>query len=147
MRARRTVGKRTSTSVVPSVSFSSDADPSAMMRPWSMTTMWSARPAASSRYWVVNSSRVLAGEADGAPHGVRLAGDVEAEHRRVAGVGPQERGEDTDGGGLAGAVRAQEPEDGAGRNLEVDSVEGGEVAEALHDPVDDDCVLVGHEYY
>jgi hypothetical protein len=31
--------------------------------------------------------------------------------------------------------------------LEVDSVEGGEVAEALHDPVDDDCVLFAHEYY
>src|SRR5581483_2203710 len=42
MRARRTVGKRTSTNVVPSVCLSSAADPSAMTRPWSTTTMWSA---------------------------------------------------------------------------------------------------------
>src|SRR5438477_343833 len=127
-------------SVVPSVCLSSVAEPSAMMRPWSTTTMWSARRSASSRYCVVSRTVVLAGEADRGAHGVGLAGDVETEHRRVAGVGREQGRKDAHGGRLAGAVGAEEAEDRPGRDLEIDAVEGGDVAEALHDPVDDDCI-------
>ena len=41
----------------------------------------------------------------------------------------QEAGEHLHGRGLAAAVRAEEPEDFAARNLEADIVDGGEVAE------------------
>ena len=96
---------------------------------------------------VLVDRRVLAGEADRGAHGVGLAGDVESEHRRVARVGGEQRREDAHGGRLAGAVGAEQAEDRPGRDLEIDAVEGGDVAEALHDPVDDDCIVGAHEYY
>ena len=49
----------------------------------------------------------------------------------VACVGGDQGGEDVDGGGLASAVRAEEPEDGALFDLQVDSGDGGYGAEAL----------------
>ena len=59
-------------------------------------------------------------------HGLRehvVAGDAGA-----AGVGARERGEDPDGGGLAGAVGPEQAEDGAGLDLEVEPVERADVA-------------------
>ena len=45
--------------------------------------------------------------------------------------GLAERGEDADGGGLAGAVVAEQAEDGAGGDVEVEVPQGPQVAEAL----------------
>jgi len=57
--------------------------------------------------------------------------DVEARHEDRAGVGLQQRGEHPHRGRLPGAVGAEEPEHAARRNLEVDAVEGPDVAEGL----------------
>ena len=53
----------------PMRALSSRGVPLAMTWPWSMTTMWSARLSASSRYWVVSSTRGAVGDelADEAP--------------------------------------------------------------------------------
>ena len=55
--------------------------------------------------------------------------------RARARVGLEQGREDADGGGLAGAVRAEDAEDGAGGNGEVDPVEGLGGAEALPEPL------------
>ena len=57
-----------------------------------------------------------------------LGGDVEARHRRAARRGRQQRGEHVDGGRLAGAVGPEEAVDLARRDLEVDAVDGVDVA-------------------
>ncbi len=49
----------------------------------------------------------------------------------LAGIGAQDRGEDPDGGRLAGAVGPEQAEDRAGRHHEIDAVEGGDVPEPL----------------
>ena len=82
--------------------------------------------------------RELPGEADRRADlgGLRdhvLAGDV-----RGAGVGLQQRGQDADGRGLAGAVGAEEGEHLARCDVEVDAVEHGEVAVGLAQPPGDD---------
>ncbi len=51
-----------------------------------------------------------------------LAGEA-GEEDEVLASGKHEGGEDVDGGGLAGAVRAEEAEDGALFDLQVDSVD------------------------
>ena len=81
---------------------------------------------------------VLAGEADALAHLVGLPDDVEPEDRGATGVGLEDRGEDADGGGLAGAVGAEQSEDGAGGHGEVDAVEGVHVAEVLHQTLGED---------
>ena len=58
-----------------------------------------------------------------APDCVRLAYDVEPRHGRAAGVGAKQGRQDPDGRGLAGAVRAEQPEDRALLDHEVDAVE------------------------
>ena len=72
---------------------------------------------------VLVDRRVLAGEPDLRPQRRRVADDVEAEDGRAAAVGPQQRREDPDKRRLAGAVGAEQPQDRAGRDVEVDSVE------------------------
>ena len=52
------------------------------------------------------------------------AGDVAAVEADRAGVGQQAAGEQADEGGLAGAVRADQGVDLAGREVEVDGVDG-----------------------
>jgi hypothetical protein len=42
---------------------------------------------------------------------------------QVSGVGGDERGQDLDGGGLAGALRAEQREHGPGRDVQIDTVE------------------------
>ncbi len=76
--------------------------------------------------------RVLAGEAHPGAHLVRLADDVVAEDMRLAAVRPQECGEHLHGGGLAGAVRAEDAVDRAGGHGQVYSVDGPGLAERLH---------------
>ena len=88
--------------------------------------------------------RVLAGEADVGPDLACLPHDVEPEHLGTAGVGADDRREDSDGRGLAGAVRTEEAVDRAGPHGEVDAVEGVDVTEVLDEPLDDDGGLVGH---
>jgi hypothetical protein len=78
---------------------------------------------------------VLPGEADGAADLVRLGGDVVPADQGGAEVGLEQRREDADGGGLTRAVRAEDTEDGAGGNGEIDPVEGLGGAEALPEPL------------
>ena len=61
---------------------------------------------------------VLAGEADhrSDPPGVR--DDVDAQHRGAAPIGSEQGGEDPHRGGLPRPVRAEQPEDGARRDLQ-----------------------------
>jgi hypothetical protein len=56
----------------------------------------------------------LAGQPDHLPHCGGLADHVQAGHLGVAGVGAQQGGQDPHGGGLAGAVGAEQPQDAAG---------------------------------
>jgi len=70
-------------------------------------------------------------DADRAADRVGLADGVVAQHARRAAVGGVQRGEDLDGGGLAGAVRAQQREDRSRRDLEVDAVEDDLLAVGL----------------
>ena len=73
---------------------------------------------------------LLEADADlGLGHGV-VATDVSAQDADLAAVGLQLPGEHLDGGGLAGAVGAQEAEDLAGRDLEADALDGLRVAVA-----------------
>jgi hypothetical protein len=61
-----------------------------------------------------------------------------AEHPHLAFVGLGQSFTDLDGGGLAGAVRAEEAETLAGVDLEVESVHGGDVGESLAEPADEE---------
>ena len=79
----------------------------------------------------VVEGRVLEDEADGLADGVPLGGDVVAGDSGAAGGRAHEGAEDVDGGGLAGAVRAEEAEYLALLHLEADVVDGGKGAEAF----------------
>jgi len=61
-------------------------------------------------------------------------------------VGPQQRGEHADGGGLAGPVRAQHAVDRPGADGEVDAVDRARLAEGLHQAgrFDREAVVGGH---
>src|SRR6266513_2817000 len=78
----------------------------------------------------------LARQTDAGAYPFRFVGDVDAEHGRLAGVGPPDCRQHPYGGGLAGAVRAEQAEHGRRRDLEYDAVEGDDVAEALLQTVD-----------
>ena len=95
---------------------------------------WPVRSSSTEAYWPVRLTfwRTVAGFAD----------HVVAEHGGGAGVGPEQRGEDADRGGLAGAVGAQQAEDGALPDAEIHAVEGAGVTECLDQPVRFD--RVGH---
>ena len=56
-------------------------------------------------------------------------------------VGLAQGGEDADGGGLAGAVVAEQPEHGAGRDVEVEVAEGPQVVEPLAEALGPDTVV------
>ena len=66
---------------------------------------------------------VLAREPDARAQLVGLPHDVEARDLSPPGVWLQERGEDADRGGLAGAVRPEQPEDRTLPNLEIQAVQ------------------------
>ena len=82
---------------------------------------------------------VLAGEPDLLANLRWLADDVEARDARRAVVGREQRGQDPDGGRLAGAVRAEQAEDDCRLDAEVDARERMHVAVALAEPVGLDC--------
>ena len=62
----------------------------------------------------------------GLPHPVGVAQDVDTGDGRVAGVRPGQRGEDLDGAGLAGAVRAEQREHRPRRDVDRQAVEGAD---------------------
>ena len=74
---------------------------------------------------------VLACETDPLAHALRLGDDVEPEHARRAAVGMEQRRQDPDGGGLAGAVRPEQPEDGARIDGQIDVAQRMDVAVVL----------------
>src|SRR5579859_1988282 len=80
---------------------------------------------------VVVHRGVLPGQAGQLPHPVGLVHYVVAGDAGRAGVGPGERGQDPDGGGLACAVRPEEGAHAAGRNVQVEPVQGRDLAERL----------------
>jgi hypothetical protein len=88
--------------------------------------------------WAVSGSRTvrfdrreLAGETDPAPHRERLGDDVAAEHAGPAGRRAQQRGQDPHERRLARAVGAEQAEDGAGLDREIEAVEGDDVSEVV----------------
>ena len=72
---------------------------------------------------------------DRGAHPGSLVDHVVAGHARAARRGRQQRGEHVDGRGLAGAVGAQEAEDLAGRDLDVDAVNRARALLELADEV------------
>ena len=82
---------------------------------------------------VLVDGRALAREPDAEAQLLGVARDVEAVDGGRAAVEPEQRGEDADHGGLAGAVGAEQPEHGAGVDLEVDALECVHLAERLGD--------------
>ena len=80
----------------------------------------------------------LARDADDLAHRVGLANDVMAEDPHGPAVGLDQRGEDLDGCGLAGAIRTEQREDRAFRDVQVDAVEDPEVTIGLAQPDDID---------
>ena len=71
---------------------------------------------------------LLADDADRVADAHGLGEHVEAGDAGAAGVGAGEGGEDADGGALARAVGAEQAEDGARLDLEVEAVERAHVA-------------------
>jgi hypothetical protein len=72
--------------------------------------------------------RLLEGGADRVADPGAVGDDVVARDPCASGAGGEESGEDVDGRRLAGAVRAEEAVDRAGRDLEVDSGDGADAA-------------------
>ena len=77
---------------------------------------------------VLVDGRVLAGQADDRAQLLGLAHDVEAADGGAPGVGPQQGGEDAHRRRLAGAVRAEQPEDAALGDGQVEPVERAHLA-------------------
>ena len=80
----------------------------------------------------------LAGQADRLAHVAGVRGDVEAVHGGGARVGLQQRRQDPHQRGLAGAVRAEQREDAARLDVEVDAAQHVQVLERLLDALDPD---------
>ena len=85
--------------------------------------------------------RLLHDRADAADHAGQPARHVGAHQPRAAAARAHEPQQAADRRGLAGAVRAQEPEDAAFGNVEVEAVDGGRAAPAqppilLAEPLD-----------
>jgi hypothetical protein len=81
----------------------------------------------------------LADRTDDSPHLLGMAQDVDPRDFGVPSVGAGERGQDPDRRRLAGAVRAEEPEDRSRLDREPDAIDGDDrPAVALHQPVGDD---------
>jgi hypothetical protein len=81
----------------------------------------------------------LAGQRDPLSHPRRLLDDVVAADACPALIGTQQRRQHAHGGRLAGAVGPQQRHDGAVLHLQVEILDGGEVAEALRQA----CCLYG----
>ena len=79
-------------------------------------------------------ARLLGREADQLPGPLRGADDVDAAHVAPPRVGPAEPGDDRDQRGLARAVRAEQAEDLAGADRQVDARSAGVAPYALRSP-------------
>src|SRR5207253_207363 len=77
---------------------------------------------------------VLAGEPDSLAHLWGVAHHVEARDARGAVFGQQQGRQDANGRRLAGAVRAEQPEDTARLDAEIDAAKRVDVAVALTQP-------------
>jgi hypothetical protein len=80
---------------------------------------------------VLVDRRILTGQPDLLPNLRRVADDVEAHDTRRALVRRQQRRQDPHGRRLAGAVRAEQPEDAPTLDVEVDAAQRLDVAVAL----------------
>jgi hypothetical protein len=89
-------------------------------------------------------SGVLGGDADVAPHLAGLLHHVEARDRPPPGIGEGERRQDAHGGRLAGSVRPEQAQDGAGRDAEIHAGQGLGGAVALLEPLGLDHEVVSH---
>ena len=67
---------------------------------------------------------VLPGQADALAHRLRVVGDVEAQHLGPATVGTEDGREDAHRSGLAGTVGAEQAEDRARGDGQVDAAQG-----------------------
>ena len=88
---------------------------------------------------VLVDRRVLPGHAEQLPDDVRLTADVVAEDLAATAVDRQQRGEHLQHGGLAGTVGAEDAEDLAAVDLEVDVVDRAVVSEVLDQALGPDC--------
>ena len=77
---------------------------------------------------------VLEHEADGAPHGEVVLGHVVPHDPRRPPGRREQRGEQMDRGGLAGAVRPEQAEELAGSHVEIELLERADRAEILAEP-------------
>ncbi len=84
---------------------------------------------------------VLAGDADQLAHHVRVLLRRRRRRSAPAAVHREQRGEHLEHRGLAGAVGSEDAEDLAAAYLQVDAVDGPEVAEGLHEAVGSDGQL------
>ena len=84
---------------------------------------------------------VLACQADGSAHAHWIGGDVMTVDARGSGVRGTERCENTDEGGLSGAVRAEEASNLTGIDVETDAVDGGDLTEL------DDHIVDLHQWF
>ena len=80
------------------------------------------------------NGRVLSGEADAAADHGGIPRDILAADDGPAGVRPQQGGQDSHQGRFSCAVRAEQAEDRAGGNAQIDPLEGGHIAERLGEP-------------
>src|SRR5699024_7803161 len=89
---------------------------------------------------------VLTGDSDELAYPMRVAGDVDAEDLRRSPADRQQGREHIDRRRLPRTVGAEESEDLPGADVEVDAVNGGEVAEGLAKSSDrhrwDDCLVL-----
>ena len=93
---------------------------------------------------VVVHRRGLAGQADHLPYRGGLADHVETGHPSCAGVGAEQGGQDPHGRGLAGPVGAEQPQNAAGYDGQVEVLQGVDIAEPLGQSLCLDCGLVTH---
>jgi hypothetical protein len=91
---------------------------------------------------VLVDRRVLAGEADPLAQLGRVVDDVEPGDARGSRVGEQKCGQDPHDRGLACAIRTEQAEDGPAAHVEVDAVEGPDLAVCLRQATDADRELV-----
>ncbi|MNT37210.1 hypothetical protein D3C72_1733370 [compost metagenome] len=80
---------------------------------------------------VLVEGELLRHVADAPLQGFGVVGDLAAEHFDLAGAGQQQAAEHADGGGLAAAIGAEEAEHLGAVDVQVQPVDGGELAEAL----------------
>ena len=83
---------------------------------------------------------VLPSQSDNAPHLIGMLGHINATDFSQACIGLQQRGENSNRGGLACTVRSQESKHAALRHLQVNPIERGHRAVPLDEPLGSDRV-------